>query len=139
MRTNPPPTGSVIRYPYLWVRQAASGETEGRKDRPCCLAIRVEREGLHHLILLAISSKPPASDQSAIEIPDIERRRGGLSRYPAAWLVVSEYNYDIAEESYYLDPAGKVLGAFSPPFMANVARVLRPLLTARGARVNRNA
>jgi hypothetical protein len=27
-------TGCVIRFPYLWVREAERGETEGRKPRP---------------------------------------------------------------------------------------------------------
>lgn len=26
-------TATVIRYPYLWARQASTGETEGRKER----------------------------------------------------------------------------------------------------------
>lgn len=94
MSIEPPPRGSIIIYPYLWLRQAASGETEGRKDRPCCLLLAVKDQGTgeHHMMLLAISSQPPSADQRAIEIPAIERRRAGLSRYPAAWIVTSEFN-----------------------------------------------
>jgi hypothetical protein len=31
----------VIRYPYLWVREAARGETEGRKLRPVTVGVRI--------------------------------------------------------------------------------------------------
>ena len=31
--------GQVFRYPFLWKRQRAAGETEGRKARPVCLAV----------------------------------------------------------------------------------------------------
>jgi len=55
------------------------------------------RDGLTRLALLAISSRPPAEDQTALEVPEIERRREGLSEWKRAWVAVSEYNYDIAE------------------------------------------
>src|SRR5882672_10616057 len=101
MVSDVPPQGSIITYPYLWVAQRDAGESEGRKDRPVCmiLNIRDPERDIHHLVLLAISSQLPHSDQAALEIPDTERRRGGLTRYPRAWVVVSEYNYDIAERS----------------------------------------
>lgn len=35
--------GAVIRYPYLWVRQAQAGEAEGRKARPTVVGFRVSR------------------------------------------------------------------------------------------------
>jgi len=40
---------------------------------------------------LAITSQPPRADQRALEVPATERRRAGLTRYPRAWIVVSEY------------------------------------------------
>jgi hypothetical protein len=81
-----PPRGSVIHYPYLWAAQRDRGETEGRKSRPTCVVLRIhDRErDLHTLLLLAISSQPPGKDQIALQVPDTERRRAGLSRYPDA-------------------------------------------------------
>jgi hypothetical protein len=136
---DPPPQASVIEYPYLWHDEEGRGETEGRKTRPVCLALSVRspQTGEHHLLLLAISSQPPRANQSAIEVPDTERRRGGLMRYPRAWIVTSEYNYDIAERSFYYDPAGPVLGAFSQRFMREVATALRKSLQGSGSRVSR--
>lgn len=135
-----PPAGSVIEYPYLWLSQAAAGETEGRKGRPVCLALAVRHpeSGEHHLLLLPISSQPPREDQSAIQVPDTERRRAGLNRYPGAWIVTSEFNYDIAERSYYFSPATPVLGAFSPAFVKRIAGALRGTLAAGRGRVRRS-
>ena len=139
MTTRLPPKGSLITYPYLWLSQADQGETEGRKDRPCCLLLQVwdAATETHHLMILAVSSQPPRKDQTALQVPDTERRRGGLARYPAAWVVVSEYNYDIAERSFYLDLAAEVLGAFSPTFMGRIAATLKAEMAQGRTRVNR--
>jgi hypothetical protein len=39
-----PEPGLVISYAYLWDHEAQSGQEEGRKDRPCVIAIAVERQ-----------------------------------------------------------------------------------------------
>lgn len=36
-------TAVVIRYPYLWSREASRGETEGRKGRPVVVGVRLAR------------------------------------------------------------------------------------------------
>ncbi|MBU6299627.1 MAG: hypothetical protein KGJ79_13860 [Alphaproteobacteria bacterium] len=36
-------TGAVIRFPYLWAREAARGETEGRKPRPGAVGVRIPK------------------------------------------------------------------------------------------------
>lgn len=134
-----PPQGSVITYPYLWASQRDAGETEGRKDRPVCMVLRIHdpQADTHHLVLLAITSQPPREDQTALVIPDTERRRAGLGRYPKAWIIVSEFNYDIAERSFYYEPNPPPLGAFSAPFLREVATALRSSLSRAAARVNR--
>ena len=77
------------------------------------------------------------TDQIALEFPDTERRRAGLSRYPNAWIIVSEYNYDIAEESWYYEPNRPPLGTFSAPFLREVAKALRGALSKAAARIDR--
>jgi len=53
-------TGSVIRFPYLWVRQAARGETEGRRPRPVAVGVRIPKpEGKDVLVLFPITSQEP--------------------------------------------------------------------------------
>jgi hypothetical protein len=134
-----PPQGSIVAYPYLWASQRDSGESEGRKERPVCLLLKVydRTQDIHHLVLLAISSQPPAPDQIALEIPDIERRRGGLIRYPRAWIVISEYNYDIAEWSFYYNPNSDPLGAFSTAYLREIATAFRANLRMAATRVDR--
>jgi hypothetical protein len=134
MASEVPPQGSIILYPYR-----DDGETEGRKKRPICLVLRLAdpQRAIHHLMLLAISSQPPRPDQVAMEVPDTERRRAGLSRYPRAWIVLSEYNYDIAEQSWYYEPNSPPLGAFSAPFVKEIAKAVRAILGKAAARVDR--
>jgi hypothetical protein len=130
-----PAQGSVIHYPYLWASQRETGESEGRKDRPVCLLLAVHdpAQDVHHLVLLAISSQP---EQMALEIPDTEKRPGGLTRYPRAWIIISEYNYDIAERSYYYNPNIAPLGTFSISYLREIARAFRANLTSI-ARIDR--
>ncbi|HEX3653012.1 MAG TPA: hypothetical protein VHU18_09345 [Rhizomicrobium sp.] len=74
-------TGAVIRYPYLWVREAAKGETEGRKFRPVAVGVRIpDAGGEDLLILFPITTQAPARERFAAEIPDTEKRRAGLDR-----------------------------------------------------------
>lgn len=139
MAADPGAQGAILRYPYLWLAQHRAGEDSGRKERPVCLVLRVrdEKAELTHLALLAISSQPPEAGQAALEIPDIERRRAGLTSYPRAWVYVSEWNYDIAERSFHLDPASRPLGHFTPRFLAIVARAFSATVKVSEARVDR--
>lgn len=128
--------GEVITYPYLWAWQQQRGETEGHKQRPVCvvIAIRSASDGNTHLVLLAITTQSP--EVVALEIPDIEHRRAGLGDLKQSWIVVDEYNYDIVERSWYIEPHQAVLGRFSKSFMMKVAAMFAK---ARGqsGRVNR--
>jgi hypothetical protein len=134
-----PNKGSVIAYPYLWARQQKAGETEGRKARPVCLVLKLRdlKRDVHHLMLVAITSKPPSDNQVAVEVPDTERVRAKLTRYPRAWILVSEYNYDIAEESWYFEGSEEIIGTFSDPFVRQVTDALRKEMRAGAMRVDR--
>ncbi len=137
MTSRLPPNGSVLTYPYLWRWQADGGETEGRKERPVCLLLSIPREQMTHLVLLAISGTPPRPEQTALAIPALERRRAGLREWKEAWITVSEYNYDVAEQSYYLDPNADILGRFGPAFLARIAAAARPFIARHSARIDR--
>jgi hypothetical protein len=119
-------TACVIRYPYLWAREAAAGETEGRKSRPAAVGVRVDRPEGPALILFPITSQQPEKGRFAVELPEIEKRRAGLDASMRLWLVLDEYNFDIGGRSYYLEPAPP-LGRFSRAFFA-------PLMHAFAAR-----
>ena len=45
-------SGSVIRYQFLWSREANAGETEGRKRRETVVAARFDLDGQDHIIVL---------------------------------------------------------------------------------------
>lgn len=107
-------TGSVIRFPYLWVREAERGETEGRKPRPAAVGVRIARAKGGD-VLFPITSQPPAPDRFAAEIPEIEKRRAGLEAALRLWIILDEYNQDIVDQSFYLEPVPP-LGRFSKAF-----------------------
>jgi len=132
-----PANGSIIRYPYLWTWQRDKGETEGRKARPVCLVLAIPKGNQTNLILLAISGTPPRSDQTALEIPQLECRRAGIREWKDAWITVSEFNHDIAEQSFYYDPNAEILGSLSKGFLAKIAAAFKPFLTQPSARVSR--
>lgn len=62
-------TACVIRYPDLWAREAHRGETEGRKDRPVAVGVRVSRADGDLLLLFPIATKEPEATRFAREIP----------------------------------------------------------------------
>ena len=130
-------SGSVITYPYLWFREADSGETEGRKLRPSAVALRLKRDkGADLIVLLAITSKHPAPSQAAVEIPENEKRRAGLEADKRLWIVLDEYNTDTVGESLYLVPRS-LTGNFGKTFFLTLLRAFAKVrLKAR--RVDRN-
>lgn len=130
--------GQIIAYPYLWAWQNDRGETEGRKSRPTCVvvAVRNAKDGLTHLALLAVTTQPPHSDRVAVEVPDMEARRAGLSDLKRCGVIIDEYNYDVAERSWYIEPDENVLVRFSKAFMMKIAASFGEASRKSGRRVN---
>jgi hypothetical protein len=113
-------TGSVVRYPYLWAREAIAGERSGRKDRPA-VGVRLSRPGGDRLVLFAITSRRPGPERFAVEIPDLEKRRAGLDSARRLWIILDEYNTDIIGRSFHLRPE-LPLGKFGKAFFLPVLR-----------------
>jgi hypothetical protein len=132
-------TGDIVpAYPYLWRREKDRGEDAGRKNRPVCVAIAMkDTAGLTHLALLAITGSEPTGDQNAVELPALEVRRIGLRANKRAWVIVSEYNYDIFERSYALEPPRETPRKLSPGFLKVVLAAFRPILATSAARIDR--
>ena len=132
-------SGDIVEnYLYLWRRQALAGETEGRKFRPVCLALAVvDAKKLTHLALLPISGQQPAVSQRALELPPLEIRRIGFATGKPLWLYVSEYNYDILEKSFYIEPEPGPRPRLSANFMKKVLLEFRATLLEPEARVDR--
>ncbi len=88
-----PSPGLVVRYDYLWSREAAAGRTQG-KDRPACIVAASDSETMpRFVVLLPITHSPPLCDAVAIAIPAKVRQAIGLDD-DSSWVVVSEYNVD---------------------------------------------
>jgi hypothetical protein len=132
------PEGSVFHYPYLWVDLAERG-IEQPKDRVTTLALSARNlraeDGVEtfHLLLLGITDNP-REDQTVVEIPPMERRRGGLNPQRPAFVVVSEYNYDVVPGSHDYNPRSKTYGRFSVAFLDEIKRRLRREIQVRSAR-----
>jgi hypothetical protein len=88
-----PKPGMVVRYDYLWSREAAAGRDQG-KDRPACLVAATDRQALpRFVVLLPITHSPPDDDTVGIEIPAKVRAAIGLDDR-RSWVIVSEHNID---------------------------------------------
>jgi len=136
-----PSPGLVVRYDYLWSREAAAGRTQG-KDRPACLVAASDNATRpRFVVLLPITHSPPIGDTVAIEIPAKVRQSIGLDDEPS-WVVVSEYNVDEWPNAGLSPIPGKsdvFAYGFVPPglFAAIKARLLALAREKRSAAVQR--
>lgn len=127
-----PVASQVFRYPFLWKRQHAAGETEGRKTRPACLAVTTATaRGETLLFLLPITTQPPTAGRLAAEVTPIEARRAGLGTDKLCWVMLDEINTDILERSYVFEDRTP-MGSFSPAFADRLRQAL--LAAARAGR-----
>lgn len=129
------PTGSVIRYSYLWLREKDKGEDSGRKDRPVCVQLVVARNGISTALLFPITSQLPAGTTLTLAIPQVEARRVGL--VPPSWIVINESNEDdLAISPFIADTVP--LGTFSKAFRITILKaVIEIIKTGQHKRVER--
>ena len=94
MSTLPEPEpGLVIRYDYLWSREASSGRQQG-KERPACLvAASDSASNPRFVVILPITHSPPKGGTAGVEIPANVCKALGLDD-SRCWAIVSEYNVD---------------------------------------------
>ena len=114
-------TGHVIRFNYLWAREASRGEETGRKTRPACIVVRTNSNPAA-LFLLALTSQPPSKGQAIISVPETECKRAHL-RAPS-WIIVDEYNR-VVEDAVHDFESMEPLGKFSVVFLKKVAEALK--------------
>lgn len=87
-----PQPGLVIRYSYLWQREARRGNEEGAKDRPCAVIVATtDAAGHRRVYALPITHSAPVDAETAVEIPLAVKARLGLDG-ERSWVVVSETN-----------------------------------------------
>ena len=114
-------TACVIRYPYLWAREARRGETEGRKERPVAVGVRMPRPDGDLALFFPITTQQPEASRFAVEIPAMEKLRAGLDTDLRLWIVFDEFNTDIIGRSFYLEPEPPI-GRFSKAFFLPLLR-----------------
>ena len=133
-----PKAGDVFAYGFLWKREHESGLREGRKKRPVCIAITTTTAGAEKVVyIVPITTLEPSDDRIALEVPQIEAKRGGLDADNACWVILDEYNADVFERSYTFEDRIP-LGAFSPKYTERLQRRLLDALSTRRAKsVNR--
>ena len=132
-----PKPGLVIRYDYLWYREAVTGQDHG-KDRPACLVATTD-SGVQprFVVLLPITHSPPDEGTVGIEIPPRVRQAIGLDEAPA-WVIVSEHNVDewpTAGLSALPGRPGDFSYGFVPPkLFAQIKKAFLTLASAKGTK-----
>lgn len=87
-----PQPGLLIRYAYLWRREALAGREEGVKDRPCAVVLAYQATaGETRVYVLPVTHSPPTTDLDAVELPAPVKRRLGLDG-ERSWVVLTEAN-----------------------------------------------
>lgn len=110
-----PRPGLVIRYDYLWSREAAAGRDHG-KDRPACLVAASEPVVRpQYVVILPITHSPPSGDTVGVEIPRRVCEALGLDD-ARSWVIVSEHNVDEWPNAGLLSIPGRP-GAFAYGFV----------------------
>jgi hypothetical protein len=134
-----PEPGLIISYAYVWDHEAQGGREEGRKDRPCVIALAVERQqdGETLVTVLPVTHRAPDDAAAAVELPRAVKKHLGLDD-ARSWVVVSEGDqfvwpgYDLRKvpgtdryEYGYLPPRffNQVLAAFRAWHKARKVRV----------------
>lgn len=122
--------GDIVRFFYLWARQAEAGEESGRKARPVCVVVKTQ-SAPKALFLFPITSGAPEPARASLAIPEIECRRGGISC--PAWIILDEYNrveIERADDFESMTP----IGAFGAAFMRRMAERIKAAAAQRRLR-----
>ncbi|TCU11693.1 hypothetical protein [Rhizobium sullae] len=119
--------GQIVRYFYLWKRQAATGEESGRKARPVCVVVRTAAAP-GAVFLFPITSQLPDTERLSLAISQMECRRAGLD-FPC-WIVLDEYNRVELDKAFDFESTAQ-LGSFSPAFLKKIALTVKNAAAAR--------
>ena len=133
MGDEPPVAGTVLRYRYLWHREAEDGDRLGRKSRPA--AIVLSRATTGETIVVPITHSEPHDPVTAIEVPEDERRRIGLDD-ERSWVILTEFNAFIwpgpdLSTVPEREPETFIYGRLSRAFFTRVLFQVQTLIRAR--------
>ncbi|CDM61164.1 MULTISPECIES: hypothetical protein [Rhizobium] len=119
--------GQIVRFFYLWKRQAAAGEESGRKARPVCVVVRTAAAP-EAVFLFPITSQLPDTERLSLAVSQMECRRAGLD-FPC-WIVLDEYNRVELDKAFDFETTTP-LGSFSPAFLKKIALTVKNAAAAR--------
>ena len=133
-----PRPGLVIRYAYLWRREAEAGRDEGVKDRPCAVVVTIKTEARETMVYaLPITHTPPRVADDGLELPQPTKDRLGLDS-DRSWIVLTEANIFAwpGPDLRFIEgkgPESIAYGMLPPKLMAVVRERFIKLLQARRA------
>ncbi|HWA89199.1 MAG TPA: hypothetical protein VG889_04145 [Rhizomicrobium sp.] len=130
----------MIRYDYLWQREAASARPSG-KEPPACLVATLDDEADPQLVLiLPITHARPSGGTIGVEIPPAVAHHLGLDD-ARSWIVISEANVDFWPNAGLAPVAGKrgayAYGLVPPALFERVRSRFLTLLAERRAKLVR--
>lgn len=87
-----PQPGQVLNYPYLWHREHASGDEEGRKIRPVVVLFSEPDAGKTRIYVLPVTKSTPRDPRDGLEIPERVKAHLQLNA-ERSWIMTSELNH----------------------------------------------
>ncbi len=113
--------GDIVRFFYLWKRQADAGEETGRKARPACIVVRTP-DNPSAVFLFPITSQQPDVHRVHLAFSEMECRRAGLD-YPC-WIILDEYNRVELDKAFDFEST-QPIGSVSPVFLTRIAATVK--------------
>ncbi|MAW82662.1 MAG: growth inhibitor PemK [Parvularcula sp.] len=89
-----PVPGLVIRHAFLWSHEAARGQSEAAKTRPCAIVVAAAQgeNGALRVTVAPITHSPPEDETTCVELPAEIARELGFDD-DRQWLRFDELNY----------------------------------------------
>ena len=92
MAADEPRVGQIVEHYFLWGGENSAGQSEAAKSRPC-LIVAVEPSATgSQVTVLPITTRPPGSGITAMQIPANISQRIGLDPARSSWLILDEAN-----------------------------------------------
>lgn len=87
-----PEPGLVVRYGFVWGREADAGRDSASKSRPCAIVVATSmHEDQLVVTVCPITHRPPENDVGALVLPLAVKKRLGLDN-EQSWIITHELN-----------------------------------------------
>ena len=86
-----PVPGLVIRYSFLWSREARTGATEGA--RPCAIVVAIPKDehGDTRVVVVPVTRSAPLDPTTSLQLPSAVKTALGLDP-DSSWVCLDELN-----------------------------------------------